>query len=339
MKAPRFWFDASDWRGVLLAPLGWLWCTLARRRVLAYRRGAKPSLRLSLPVIAVGNITVGGTGKTPLTLWLAARLQAKGWRPAILSRGHGVRIKGMPRRVQVDSLAEQVGDEPLMLKRALPEVEVVVHPDRYLAGQHALSLGADIVLLDDGLQHLKLSRDLEICVVDAARGQGVGNGRCLPAGPLREPAQRMKEVDALILHGGHGDGRHSWGMQLRPVAAINLLDGSRRELSAFRGQPCDALAGIGHPQRFFAMLRALDIDVIPHDFAGDHHPFTADELRVFTSRPLLMTAKDAVKCRPIALEHGWHNHWFIPVEAELDEGFEAFIFSRLETLRDGQTTA
>jgi tetraacyldisaccharide 4'-kinase len=396
MKAPAFWQSAHDWRSLMLAPLGWLWCALARRRVLAYRSHRKTAQRLPVPVIVIGNITVGGTGKTPLTLWLAQRLLARGWHPAILSRGHGARVAGDARRVSLDSMTDEVGDEPLMLKRALPEVEVIVHPERYCAGLMALELGADIVVLDDGLQHLQLARDLEICVLDAARGQnkGMGNGRCLPAGPLREPLQRLHEVDAVVLHGAYsevekellapsplaGEGRgegatashtaqtltasppspqrlrppryalpacgrgsenhttQQWAMRLQPADAVNLVDGSRRALADFIGQECDALAGIGHPDRFFNMLRGLGLTIDAHDFASDHHVFTADELRRFNTRPLLMTAKDAVKCQPLAQANQWHNHWVIPVEAQLDQGFEEFIFSRLEDLRDGQTT-
>ncbi|MEW5837717.1 MAG: tetraacyldisaccharide 4'-kinase [Pseudomonadota bacterium] len=346
MKTPQFWFKRNDWRSLALAPLAWLWCALARRRVLAYRSGRKASQRLPVPVIAIGNVSVGGTGKTPLTLWLARRLLDRGYCPAILSRGHGAKISGKPRRVAANSLAAEVGDETLMLKRALPGVEVWVHPQRFLAGQAALALGADVLLLDDGLQHLQLARDVEIAVVDAARSQNmgqkmsIGNGRCLPAGPLREPAQRLQEVDAVILHGGVSDpARHQWAMRLQPGDALNLCDGSRRALRDFVGQECDALAGIGHPARFFDMLRGLGLSVTAHEFADDHHDFTVDELRPFQTRPLLMTAKDAVKCQPFALAHQWRNHWVVPVEAELDEGFEAFIFSKLEALRHGQTTA
>lgn len=341
MKAPGFWQSAHDWRSLILAPLGWLWCALARRRLLAYRRGQKVAQRLPVPVIVIGNITVGGTGKTPLTLWLAQRLLARGWHPAILSRGHGVRITGEPRRVILDSRADDVGDEPLMLKRALPEVEVIVHPERFSAGLMAIELGVDIILLDDGLQHVQLARDLEICVLDVAHGQnkGMGSGRCLPAGPLREPVQRLGEVDALVLHDGvsHGAERQ-WVMRLLPGAAVNLVDGSRRALADFAGQECDAVAGIGHPERFFSMLRGLGLSIAAHDFADDHHMFTEDELCRFNARPLLMTAKDAVKCQPLAQAHQWRNHWVVPVETQLDQGFEKFIFSRLEDLRDGQTT-
>ncbi len=341
MKAPAFWQSAHDWRSLMLAPLGWLWCALARRRVLAYRSHRKTAQRLPIPVIVIGNITVGGTGKTPLTLWLAQRLLARGWHPAILSRGHGAKITGAARRVMLDSRACEVGDEPLMLKRALPEVEVIVHPERYRAGLLALELGADIVLLDDGLQHLQLARDLEICVLDAARGQnkGMGNGRCLPAGPLREPIQRLHEVDAVVLHGGVSNAvARQWAMRLQPADAVNLVDGSRCALADFMGQECDALAGIGHPERFFGMLRGLGLTIETHDFAGDHHVFTQGELRRFNTRPLLMTAKDGVKCQALAQAQQWRNHWAIPVEAQLDQGLEDFIFSRLEVLRNGQTT-
>ncbi|MEW6691689.1 MAG: tetraacyldisaccharide 4'-kinase [Pseudomonadota bacterium] len=332
MKTPAFWQSPRDPRSLLLAPLGWLWCRLARRRLLAYRTGGKHAERLPVPVVVIGNITAGGSGKTPLTLWLARHLQAAGWHPAVISRGYGARIEGAPRRVRVDSLAAEVGDEPLLLKRRQgDELEVVVHPRRVLAGRMALGLGADVLLLDDGLQHLALERDLEIAVLDGERG--IGNGRCLPAGPLREPAERLQEVDAVVVQGGQ-PAAGQWGMRLVPGDAVNLIDGSRRPLSDFIGLPCDALAGIGHPERFFAMLRGLGLTIEGHPFA-DHHAFSAADLAPFTARPLLMTEKDAVKCQSQARP----NHWYVPVEADVDEGLAEFIQSRLESFRDGQTPA
>lgn len=336
MKTPGFWQSSLDPRSLLLAPLGWLWCRLARNRIEAYRAGRKPSERLPVPVIVIGNVTVGGSGKTPLTHWLARHLLAAGWHPAILSRGYGAKIEGDPRIVLADDDAARVGDEPLLLKRAFPEVEVIVHPRRALAGRLAIERGADVLLLDDGLQHLALARDIEIAVLDGARG--LGNGRCLPAGPLREPDRRLAEVDAVIVQGG-GQGQYShsvphWGMRLLPGDAVNLLDGSRRPLRDFSETPCDALAGIGHPERFFQMLRELGLSVDGHAFA-DHHAFTSGDLAPYANRPLLMTEKDAVKCRPFARA----NHWYVPVEAEMDAGFAEFILTRLESFRDGQTPA
>lgn len=336
MKTPGFWPSRVDPRSLLLAPLGWLWCRLARDRLEAYRSGRKPSERLPVPVIVIGNVTVGGSGKTPLTLWLARRLKAEGWHPAVISRGYGARIEGEPRRVRPEDSAAEVGDEPLLLKRGLGEIEVIVHPQRALAGRKAMELGADVLLLDDGLQHLQLARDIEIAVVDGARG--LGNGRCLPAGPLREPAQRLAEVDAVIVQ---GDARIEvsqpvphWRMRLVPGDAVNLLDGTRRPLAGFIGQACDALAGIGHPERFFKMLRDLGLSVDDHAFA-DHHAYAPADLASFGQRPLLMTEKDAVKCQAFARA----NHWYLPVEAELDAGFAEFILNRLESFRDGQTPA
>lgn len=332
MRTPAFWQSPRDPRSLLLAPLGRLWCAIARTRLLAYRAGRRCAERLPVPVVVIGNVTAGGSGKTPLTLWLARRLQAAGWRPAVLSRGYGARIEGEPRRVRANSPAVDVGDEPLLLKRRLGDaIEVVVHPRRLLAGRFAIGLGADVLLLDDGLQHLQLARDLEIAVLDGERG--IGNGRCLPAGPLREPAERLAEVDAVVVLGGE-PGAGQWGMRLMPGDAVNLVDGSRRPLSDFVGQPCDALAGIGHPGRFFAMLRGLGLEIGGHPFA-DHHAFTAADLAPFTARPLLMTEKDAVKCQSQARP----NHWYVPVEADVDEGLAEFIQSRLESFRDGQTPA
>ncbi len=332
MKTPAFWQAPHDPRSLLLAPLGWLWCRLARRRLLAYRAGERPVERLPAPVIAIGNITAGGSGKTPLALWLARRLCAAGWRPAILSRGYGARIQGAPRRVRPDSPPAEVGDEPLMLKRRLGEAaEVIVHPRRAQAGRLALELGANVLVLDDGLQHVQLARDIEIAVQDGQRG--LGNGRCLPAGPLREPMRRLREVDAVVVHGGP-PGPGQWGMRLLPGEAVNLADGGMRPLAAFAASPCDALAGIGHPERFFAMLRGEGLTIEAHPLA-DHHPFRAADLAPYTSRPLLMTEKDAVKCQA----HARPNHWYVPVEAEVDEGLARFILSRLESLHDGQTPA
>ena len=332
MKTPAFWQSPHDPRSLLLAPLGWLWCAVARHRLNAYRAGQRQAEHLPVPVIVIGNVTVGGSGKTPLTLWLARRLRTAGWRPAVLSRGYGATIEGGPRQVRGDSPASEVGDEPLLLKRRLgDDLEVIVHPRRALAGRLAIELGADVLLLDDGLQHLALARDLEIAVLDG--GRGLGNGRCLPAGPLREPETRLDAVDAVVVQGGDpGAGR--WGMRLVPGMAVNLVDGSHRPLSDFGRMHCEALAGIGHPERFFAMLRGLGLSVDGHAFA-DHHAFSAADLAPFTARPLLMTEKDGVKCQA----HARPNHWYVPVEAEVDEGLAEFILSRLETLRDGQTPA
>lgn len=332
MKTPAFWQSSHDPRSLLLAPLGWLWCAVARRRLVAYRAGQRRAEHLPVPVIVIGNVTVGGSGKTPLTLWVARRLQAAGWRPAVLSRGYGASIEGAPLRVRADSHPSEVGDEPLLLKRRLgDDIEVIVHPRRVLAGRLAIELGADVLLLDDGLQHLALARDIEIAVIDG--GRGLGNGRCLPAGPLREPGTRLAEVDAVVVQGGSPE-PGQWGMRLAPGEAVNLVDGSRRPLSDFLTMGCDALAGIGHPERFFDMLHGLGLAITGHPFA-DHHAFTAADLEPFTARPLLMTEKDAVKCQA----HARPNHWYVPVEAEVDSGLAEFIQSRLETLRDGQTPA
>ncbi len=330
MKTPSFWQSRLDPRSLLLVPLGWLWCAVARQRLEAYRSGGRLAERLPVPVIVIGNVTVGGSGKTPLTHWLASRLREAGWHPAILSRGYGARVEGSPRIVSEDSSPVDVGDEPLLLKRRLGNIDVIVHPRRVLAGRVAVERGADVLLLDDGLQHLQLARDIEIAVLDGARG--LGNARCLPAGPLREPAQRLSEVDAVVALGQPDEGQ--WGMRLVPGEAINLCDGTRRPLADFTAVACDALAGIGHPERFFGMLRDLGLGIQVHPFA-DHHLFSPADLAPFSQRPLLMTEKDAVKCRSFARA----NHWYVPVEAELDAGFADFILSRLETLRDGQTPA
>jgi tetraacyldisaccharide 4'-kinase len=301
----------------LLQPLAWLYGLVSRLRRHAYMRGWLQTQRAGKPVIVVGNLTVGGTGKTPLVAWLAERLSASGLKVGIVSRGYG-RSQRAPQVVHAESDWRDVGDEPFLL-RQLTGCDTVVAQDRFAGAQQLVALGVDVVIADDGLQHLRLARECEIVMVDGARG--FGNGRLLPAGPLREPACRVREAGIVVVNGvpEHasllaGEGRlapTTLQMSLYGAEAYRL-DGlaGPQSLQHFGGKRVHAVAGIGNPGRFFRDLRAAGIDVIEHPFA-DHHPFAAADLTFDDDLPVLMTQKDAVRCRSLA--HA--RLWYVPVVA------------------------
>ncbi len=281
---------------------------MRRRQRLRHTAEALP-----VPVIVVGNIAVGGTGKTPFVIWLVERLREWGWRPGVISRGYGGSAPQYPFAVCADSDPSHCGDEPLLIARRC-ECPVVVAPDRVAAARALLAQSAvDVIVADDGLQHYRLGRDLEICLVDGARG--LGNAALLPAGPLREPPQRLREVDLVVANGPGWDDAalRPLRMQLHSEQAHNLLSGAAQPLAAFRGRRVHAVAGIGRPARFFEMLRAAGIDAIEHPFA-DHHAYVPAELAFGDALPVLMTEKDAVKCGAFAAP-AW---WAVPVCAQLD---------------------
>lgn len=325
-RLERTWYR-DDWPARLLAPLGHAYCALATARRRAYRAGWRQSWRASVPVVVVGNITVGGTGKTPLVVWLSERLAEAGFRPGIVSRGYGGAAGAGPQRVGEDSRPERVGDEPVLLATRTRR-PVVVGRDRPAAVRHLLAQdGCDIVLSDDGLQHYRLQRDLEIAVVDGERR--FGNGRCLPAGPLREPPVRLQEADFVVANGAAKEGEvpmHLVGDELHGVAVSHR----RRPLDALAGTAVHAVAGIGHPRRFFDELRARGLEVREHPFP-DHHRFRAADLLFDDDLPVVMTEKDAVKCRPFARP----GHWCLPVRAVLPEDFGERLLARLKRKGNG----
>jgi len=277
-------------------------------------------------VIVVGNIVAGGSGKTPLVLWIADFLRAKGWTPGIVSRGYGA-SESAPRAATIASEAAGVGDEPIVLARR-SGCPVWVGHDRVAvaAALRASNPAIDVLVLDDGLQHYRLARDIEIAVVDG-RGAGFGNGFMLPAGPLREPRSRLRKVDAVVMHAADSAGAHA--MRLEGQLMHRLLDASdRRRAQSFTGTRVHAVAGIGDPGRFFRSLAEFGMQVVPHPFA-DHHPFRPADFEFGDDAPIVMTEKDAVKCRGFAKP----NFWVLPVTAVLDAAFGEFLLQRLDGIR------
>ena len=327
-KTPAWWHDGSTppWHARLLAPL---YGNLAALRRNAYRRGWLRRLQAGAPVIVVGNITAGGTGKTPMVIALVARLRAEGWTPGIASRGHGREDEATPRWVEADSAASLVGDEPLLIARATG-AKVRVDRDRVAAAKALVAAGCDVIVCDDGLQHYRLARDIEIEVQDARRRYG--NGRLLPAGPLREPLERAADCDFRVLNlGVAGEseaqreaGFGEWPMRLQVGAAMPIRGGRAQPLSAFAGQRVHAVAGIGDPERFFSMLRAAGIAVVPHAFP-DHHAYTQADFEFGSRLPVLMTEKDAVKCASFVDVQAF----MVPVDAALPEAFWLALLDRL----------
>lgn len=306
-----------------LRPLEWLYRSLLRRRRMAFLSGKKAIYKAPVPVVVVGNITVGGTGKTPMVLWLIEFFQARQWRVGVVSRGYGAHPPCLPWLVEAQHSAVVAGDEPLLIKLRTG-VPVVIDPDRTravcrLLQEHTI----DVVLCDDGLQHYALARDLELVVIDATRG--LGNVRCLPAGPLREPAERLDTVDAILINGGVQETAPRYAMQLVPTALVHVQSGVVQPLDFFpKGQQVHALAGIGNPQRFFHTLQKLHWQAIEHVFA-DHASYSLDQLHFVPKVPLIMTEKDAVKCRAFA-QDDW---WYLKVEATLPVAFEHWLAARI----------
>lgn len=302
-----------------------LYASVAGARRRCYRRGWLRSERLPVPVVVVGNITVGGTGKTPLVIALVHALRERGKMPGVVSRGYGGSARE-PQLVDAHAAPAVVGDEPCLI-RASTRVPVAVGRDRVAAAQLLVAQGVDTIISDDGLQHYRLQRDVEICVIDGARR--FGNGRLLPAGPLREPLTRLTSVDFRVVNGGAPQAGET---------AMRLVDGDVwrlgepdmcQPLAHWAGTEVHAIAGIGHPPRFFDSLRAHGIKVIEHAFA-DHHTYVASDLGFGADLPILMTAKDAVKCRDLGIANGW----VVPVEASLPAAFYDAVATRVRASVD-----
>jgi tetraacyldisaccharide 4'-kinase len=340
----RAWLE-SEWQRLGGIALVFLPATLAFGAIVAIRRFLHarrllPRWTAPVPVIVVGNITVGGTGKTPLAIAIVDLLRSRGWTPGVVARGYG----RVPRREQ-DPLGvvrvfpevatpEHFGDEPVLIARR-SQVPVFISPDRPAAARTLLQThpDVDVIVSDDGLQHYALARDIEIAVVDGERR--FGNGLLLPSGPLREPVSRLRHVDAVVVSGGWSDsipGPRRFAMQLGHERFAPVAGGEERDASDFArallGRSVAAVAGIGHPARFFEHLERLGIRARAHAFP-DHHPFQPADLRLPGAEVIVMTEKDAVKCAAFADA----RMWFLRVDAILPPEFDRFLLDRLGSLR------
>ncbi|MFA6122008.1 MAG: tetraacyldisaccharide 4'-kinase [Sideroxydans sp.] len=310
---------------LLLYPVSLIFRALVSLRRFLYRSGAIASPKFHVPIVIIGNISVGGTGKTPLTLWLTQQLIDDGWHPGIISRGYrkSKHTNTLPRYVNADDSSDEVGDEPLLMAQrklcpvwigrdrpAVASALLLAHPE------------CDIILSDDGLQHYRLHRDAEIVVIDGARR--FGNGLLLPAGPLREPASRLNDVDAIVVNGGEAQA-NEFGMQLQGTRFHNLLNPEIVvSADALAGQRLHAIAGIGHPKRFFDHLQQLGLQCTTQAFS-DHHDFTASDLDFDDVDAILMTEKDAVKCAAFATK----KHWVLRVDAQVDPALAQLIIKKV----------
>ena len=343
----REWQRSRAWK-ISLTPVSWLFASIVSLRRLLFRSGVYRSTRIDVPVIVVGNITVGGSGKTPLVIAIVEMLRAHGYRPGVVSRGYGSTANANrdDRAVQIDAAASDAalrfGDEPVLLARRL-HCPVVVARDRVAAARtlRVRNPEVDVIVSDDGLQHYALARDIEIAVLDG--GYGVGNGAMLPAGPLREPVSRLNFVDAMAMYGLSSQfdalTPPKFSVALGEERVVNLHGGQQLSVAEFAaaadaaGKSLHAFAGIARPQRFFAHLQRLGLRTHNHSFA-DHHRFTADDLAASANDLLLMTEKDAVKCAVFADA----RCWYLRIDAILPPAFQDLIVQRLASAKPQSST-
>lgn len=331
----RFWYegDRSPWWA---RALSLLFCLVTSTRRLLYHHGVLRRSHPGVPVVVIGNLVAGGAGKTPLTIALIRQLTERGLKVGVVSRGYGGSPGKEPVLISETTTAQQAGDEAVLIAQRTG-VPVCVHPKRALAAQKLVEAARpDVLLCDDGLQHYALARDVEIVVVDGLRG--LGNGRLLPAGPLREAATRFEFVEHIVINGTLSRGatasipaavrERAQHMRLTPVAMVNLKTGERRAPDALVQLRCAAVAGIGHPQRFFETVSTLGYEAECRAYP-DHHGYTPDDMQFAGERPLLMTEKDAVKCRAFA-KRDW---WYLEVSAALEPLFVEILVKQIEVSR------
>lgn len=327
----RLWYNPGPIQrvvSILLLPLAALLQVFARRRRTKLLVRAE---KLSVPVVVIGNIAVGGTGKTPVIIGLAKALSSRGYKPGIVSRGYGgkaaTQADAPPLLLDADTPVEDSGDEPALIYQAL-SMPVCISPDRRSAAKKLISKGCDVILSDDGLQHYRLDRALEVVVVDGSRR--FGNNRTLPAGPLREPVERLKEVDCVIVNGPCNKAFHEqqFSMSLKPIRWVSMVRGPIALSELVLNEEVYAVSGIGNPQRFFDTLSGLGIAATAQAFS-DHHNYQLQDLRQYSGKTLLMTAKDAVKCRRYCEQLDCIHWYFLEVEASFDSGFYDYIDSQI----------
>jgi len=339
MQPPKWWYDPACPVPLPAKALAALYGGVTGLRRTMYRTMRPWQYKLPVPVIVVGNLIAGGSGKTPLTIALVQWLRENGWKPGIASRGYGRKRSHVPRWVTAQTSPTDGGDEPVLMAWKT-EVPVFVDRQRVQAAKVLHASGCNIIVCDDGLQHYLLNRDIEIEVIDAQRRYG--NGRLIPAGPLREPPERARHCDFHVLNLGSASSDadlalaksndETWPMQLNITTAHALINKEKQPLADFAGKKVHAVAGIAYPQRFFAMLGQHEMEVIEHPFA-DHHTYQPSHLIFNDEFPILMTEKDAVKCQHFAKP----NYYSVPLHATLADTFWQALSTRLATLATKQS--
>ena len=328
-KIQKSWYNKSGLT-VFLEPFSWLFCLLVQIRRFLYHIKILHTAQLDVPIIVVGNLTVGGTGKTPMVIELANLLKKQGYRPGVISRGYGGKARTWPQQVRWDGDPTMVGDEAILIARRT-RCPMAVGPDRVASATALLKYtDCNVIISDDGLQHYALGRDIEIAVIDSIRRYG--NEKCLPAGPLREPLKRLEQVNFKVTNGIAGPDEFSMTYEAEKLCraddpAVTL------DLSSLKNQTVHAIAGIGNPQRFFDSLKHSGLDIVEHAFP-DHYPFKKSDLDFGEIQPIVITEKDAVKCQRFYL----HNVWYQPIKAILDNQFTEQLLVILERINGQKTT-
>lgn len=319
-RLDQYWYS-KNLVATSLVPLSWVFRGIAATRRWLFSMGILSRQRLPVPVIVVGNITVGGTGKTPLVIWLANFLREQGYRPGIISRGYGGQARNWPQQVRTDSDPKAIGDEAIVIARRAG-CPMAVGPDRVATARSLLSHhDIDILISDDGMQHYKLARDMEVAVIDGVRR--LGNGYFLPAGPLREGRERLQSVDLIIANGIAGPGEYLMKVEKQKLHQVNN-PGNTMEVKELAGKAVHAMAAIGHPERFFKLLSKEGLQLTRHEFA-DHYFFKQEDIQFGDQNPVIMTEKDAVKCTPAPGDH----YWYLAISVVPDDRFSAMLLDKL----------
>lgn len=330
----KLWYQPS-WTRYLVAPVLWplslLFGAVSKRRRTRFLTTPSLCFRAPVPVIVVGNISVGGNGKTPMVLWLVEKLQAQGMTPGVISRGYGGKASHYPLLLTMDSSTDEAGDEPVLIYQRTG-APVAVSANRADAITALLPLGVDIIISDDGLQHYRLARDLEIAVIDGQRR--FGNGHYLPYGPLRELPARLHELD-LVICNGDSPYDNEMHMRLEPSQLVNLLTGERCYPETL--EQVIAIAGIGHPERFFTTLQQLNVTMSQRIPFADHQAFSEAQLAGLAQQgtPLVMTEKDAVKCRQFVQTRQLRHWWYLPVDAQFSHQDTQYILHKIHEIKEG----
>ena len=328
-KIQKSWYNKSGLTA-FLQPVSWLFCLIVQIRRLFFHIKIFRTTQLDVPVIVVGNLTVGGTGKTPLVIELANLLKKYGYHPGIISRGYGGKARTWPQQVRSDGDPSMVGDEAILIARRT-HCPMAVGADRVASSQALLKYtDCDVIISDDGMQHYALARDIEISVIDGIRRYG--NEKCLPAGPLREPIKRAEQVNFKVTNGIAGPDEFAMSYKAEKLCRADDPEVTL-DIDSLKNQTVHAIAGIGNPQRFFDNLKSSGLDIIEHAFP-DHYPFKKEDLDFGEIQPIVITEKDAVKCQRFYL----HNVWYQPIKAELDNQFTEQLLVMLERINGQKTT-